>query len=126
MVTECQPKPFAMDFGPPKGEVGYVCGRHGAELELSEQKYKVRGNVLLTFAAIKISSQLYIDIYAANLLWDIFHNFLPNFRLEGGRSLVSPVKFLVKQEGFGGGGGLKPIKWVIFLEKFYVSCLLMK
>ena len=57
-----------------------MCGRHGAGLDWPEEKDKFSNNILLIFAAIKISARSYV----ANLLWNIFPNFLPNFRLERG------------------------------------------
>jgi len=41
MVTECQPKPISMNFGSPRRRWrgwGFLCGRHGAELDWLEEK----------------------------------------------------------------------------------------
>ena len=59
-------------------------GRHGHGAELDCQKKKtnlVAIYVLLFFVAIIIT---FDQSYAANVLWDIFLNFLPNVRLDDG------------------------------------------
>ena len=80
MVTKCEPKPISMNFGfPRRGEGGFMCGRHGAGLDWPEEKDNFSNNILLIFAAIRFQRS-----YVANLLWNIFPNFLPNFNLERG------------------------------------------
>ena len=44
VVTECEPRPFSMDFDCPRKERGLICGRHGEELDWSEEKDKFSGN----------------------------------------------------------------------------------
>ena len=71
-----------MNFGSPRRDRGgFLCGRHGAGLDWPEETDNFSNNILIIiFAAIKRFDQS----YATNLLWNIFPNFLPNFRLEGG------------------------------------------
>ena len=50
MVTECEPKPISMNFGSPrrgKGGGGFMCGRHGAGLDWTEEKDNFSNNILL-------------------------------------------------------------------------------
>ena len=55
MVTECELKPISMYFNSPRrGGGGFLCGRHGAGLDLPEEKDNFNNNILLIFAAIKI------------------------------------------------------------------------
>ena len=51
MMTECQPKPFLMNFGFPRREEGggFMCGRHGAGLDWPEEKDNFSNNILLIF-----------------------------------------------------------------------------
>ena len=63
MVTECELKPISMNFGSPRRGRGFICGRHGAGLDWPEEKDNFSNNILLIFAAIKISSELMLPIY---------------------------------------------------------------
>ena len=56
-----------------------MCGRHGAGLDWPEEKDNFSNNILLILLQLRFDQS-----YATNLLWNIFPNFLPNFRLEGG------------------------------------------
>ena len=54
MVTECEPKPNSLIFGPPRRGEGFMCGRQGAGLDWPEEKDNFSNNIQLIFAAIKI------------------------------------------------------------------------
>ena len=58
MVTECQPKLKSMNFDSASRGTGFMSGRHGAGLDWQEEKDNFSNNILLIFAAIKISVKL--------------------------------------------------------------------
>ena len=67
-----------MNFcSPNREEEGFMWGRHGAGLDWPEEK----DNIILCLFLLQLR---FDQSYAANLLWNIFPNFLLNFRLEGG------------------------------------------
>ena len=80
MVTECEPKPISMNFGSPRrGEGGVNCVE-GMVQDWIGQKKKT---ILATISYLFLLQKRFDQSCATNLLWNIFPNFLPNFRLEG-------------------------------------------
>ena len=58
-----------------------MCGKHDAGWDCPEEKT----NLVAIYVLHKFLQQLRFEqSYAANLLWDIFLNFLPNVSLTGG------------------------------------------
>ena len=83
MVTECEPKPISMNFCSPKrGEGGfiYACVEGMVQDWIGQKKM----TILATISYLFLLQHRFERSYVANLLWNIFPNFLPNFRLKRG------------------------------------------
>ena len=80
MVTECEPKPISMNFGSPRRGEGGSCVEGMVQNWIGQKKK----TILATISYLFLLQYRFDQSYATNLLWNIFPNFLPNFRLEGG------------------------------------------